>query len=59
MPAGGAIVVVGIVVLVDGIVVLGGGLSSSVFVTVTIWSATGSKLSAELVSITESVKEVI
>ena len=44
VPAGGAIVVVGIVVLVDGIVVLGGGLSSSVFVTVTIWSATGSKI---------------
>ena len=60
VPAGGAVVVddVGMVVVVG----VGVGLratSSSVVVTVTVWSATGSKLSAELASTTEKVTAVV
>ena len=58
VPAGGAVVVddVGIVVA-GGVVVT--ATSSSVVVTVKVWSATGSKLSAELASTTEKVTAVV
>ena len=56
VPESGVVVVgdVGVVVVV-GV----GATSSSVVVTVTTWSATGSKLSAELASITEKVTAVV
>ena len=56
----------GVVVVVDDpgtvVVVTGGSdvaMSSSVVVTVTVWSATGSKLSAELPSTTANVTAVL
>ena len=48
VPSAGVVVVTGGVVVV--VVVGVGPVSSSVVVTVTVWSATGSKLSAELAS---------
>ena len=59
VPAGGAVVVDDVGIVVAGGVVVVTATSSSVVVTVTIWSATGSKLSAELAATTEKVTAVV
>ena len=55
VPSGGVVVVTGGVVVVVGV----GPVSSSVVVVITDWSATESKLSAELPSTIEKVTAVL
>jgi hypothetical protein len=59
VPEGGAVVVDDVGMVVVGGVGVFTATSSSVVVTVKVWSATGSKLSAELASTTEKVTAVL